>query len=256
MSEAINFFDDGEAYERAIGRWSRVAGDIILDWLSLSGGLKWLDAGCGTGAFTRLVLERCAPEHISAIDPSTEQIEYAEAGQLGGPVNFHQGDAMALRFGADAFDAAIMALVIQYISDRPKAMSEFRRVVRPGGTVAAYVWEGPDAGHPHQPIFDARNSLGIHRHGPGGEIRSIAALTDLFEASGLKDVDSRVIGIQLNFDDFDDFWSSQTALAAGKDSDPDTERVKALVRERLVTGEDGPISYMARANAVRGQVPG
>jgi ubiquinone/menaquinone biosynthesis C-methylase UbiE len=45
-------FDDGEAYERMMGTWSRLVGDIFLDWLAPRPGQRWIDVGCGNGAFT------------------------------------------------------------------------------------------------------------------------------------------------------------------------------------------------------------
>jgi ubiquinone/menaquinone biosynthesis C-methylase UbiE len=64
MAEATSVFTDAQAYERLMGRWSRAAGEVFLDWLALPKGLKWLDVGCGTGAFTELVIDRCAPSNI------------------------------------------------------------------------------------------------------------------------------------------------------------------------------------------------
>ncbi len=78
MAEANSYFTDGEAYELNIGRWSRVAGKIFLDWLSLPNGLRWLDVGCGTGAFTEIILNRSEPSAINAVDPSADQIDYAK----------------------------------------------------------------------------------------------------------------------------------------------------------------------------------
>ena len=77
MGNTMSFFTDGQAYERLMGRWSRAAGETFLDWLSPPKGLNWLDVGCGTSAFTELVIDRCAPVHITAIDPAEDQIAYA-----------------------------------------------------------------------------------------------------------------------------------------------------------------------------------
>ncbi len=260
MSEAESFFADAEAYELAIGRWSRIAGGPFLDWLSLPGGLRWLDVGCGTGSFTELVLDRCAPNTISAIDPSEEQIAFAKGRPGAGRVAYRQGDAMSMPFGDDEFDVGVMALVIQYVPDRTKAMAEMCRVVRHGGTVAAYVWPGPDEGHPLQPLNDALKQMGVEpRRTPGDQVRPIGALIDLFVASGLEDIDGRSIEIQLTFKDFDDYWTSQTAEARKRSlrnlTDTDVERLKSSLRNTLPTDADGGIAYMARANAVNGRVP-
>ena len=148
MAEQENFFADSQAYERGMGRLSRVAGEAFLDWLSLPSGLKCLDVGCGTGSFTELWLDRNAPSAICAIDPSEGQIALAKRKQWAGHVDLRVGDAMSLPFGDDEFDVAVMALVIQYIPDPMQAMSEITRVVQQRGTVAAYVWPGPEEGHP------------------------------------------------------------------------------------------------------------
>ena len=82
LSERKVTFDDGAAYERFMGRWSRAAGSIFLDWLAPSKRARWADVGCGTGVFTQQVCETCDPTSVVAIDPSKEQIEYANRNRL------------------------------------------------------------------------------------------------------------------------------------------------------------------------------
>ena len=74
---ADQLFTDGKAYERLMGRWSRLAGAAFLDWLNVPKAMRWLDAGCGNGAFTEEIIARCAPAEVSAIDPSEEQLAHA-----------------------------------------------------------------------------------------------------------------------------------------------------------------------------------
>ncbi len=259
MSEAESFFTDAEAYELAIGRWSRIAGGLFLDWLSLPGGLRWLDVGCGTGSFTELVLDRCAPSAISAIDSSEQQIAMATSKPGAGRVDYRHGEAMALPFGDDEFDVAVMALVIQYVPDRTKAMAEMRRVIRPGGTVAAYVWP-TDEGHPQQPLMDALERMGVApRRTPGDQVRPVGALMELFDASGLADIAGRAMEFRLAFKDFDDYWATQTAEARRQTfpnlTGTEVEKTKSSLRNTLPTDADGAIAYVARANVVKGRVP-
>jgi SAM-dependent methyltransferase len=185
MADSNKFFSDGAAYETAMGRCSRVAGKLFLEWLSLPDGLKWLDVGCGTGSFTELVLHRNAPSAISAVDPSEGQIEFARGKPWAGAVDFREGDAMSLPFSDATFDVAVMALVIQYIPDPSKAMSEITRVVRPGGTVATYTWPGSHEAHPMQPLSEAADAIGVVRpRRPGNQIRTIdGQLTHLLSYS-------------------------------------------------------------------------
>ena len=124
-------FDDGAAYERMMGVWSRRVGEDFLEWLKLPAGLKCVDVGCGNGAFTELLAERCQPEEVQGIDPSPEQIAYARARHTAKIAEFRQGDAMALPFPDDGFDAAIMALVIFFVPEPAKGVAEMARVVRP-----------------------------------------------------------------------------------------------------------------------------
>lgn len=256
MTEAKRFFVDGVAYERAMGRCSRVAGKEFLKWLSVPDGLKWLDVGCGTGSFTELVLDSHAPRAISAIDPSEDQIAFAKSKRWAGEVDFRVGDAMSLPYDADIFDVAIMALVIQYIPNPARAMSEITRVVKPGGTVATYTWPDSRDGHPMQPMYEAIDTLGISRsRRPGNEFRSVETIRALFAASGLVDMESRIYEIRLIYQDFDDYWSSQTAGAIRDISDADADRLKALLHETFPMDGKGQIAYSARVNAVRGRLP-
>ena len=91
-------YDDGAGYERYMGGWSRLAGEVFLDWLAPRPGLRWIDIGCGNGAFTELLVQRCAPAEVQGIDPSEAQLAFARARPAAHGAAFHQGDAMALPF--------------------------------------------------------------------------------------------------------------------------------------------------------------
>ena len=124
MAECQIRFNDGAAYERMMGTWSRIAGAIFIDWLAPPSGLRWIDVGCGNGGFSELLVERCAPAEVQGINPSEAQLAFARtrpAARLG-PPKFDRGDAIALPLSDDAFDAATMALVIFLFAIRPKAL--------------------------------------------------------------------------------------------------------------------------------------
>jgi len=125
-------FDDGAAYERMMGNWSRLAGEIFLDWLAPLSGLRWIDIGCGNGAFTELLVERCAVAEVQGIDPSEGQLAFARARPAARVAEFRQGDAMALPFSEDRFDVAVMALVIFFVPDPAKGVAEMVRVFLSG----------------------------------------------------------------------------------------------------------------------------
>src|ERR1700719_1623728 len=98
MAEQQIRFDDGAAYERMMGVWSRLVGEIFLDWLALPPGLRYVDVGCGNGAFTELLIERCKPVDVQGIDPSEGQLAFARTRPGAHLAKFQHGDAMALPF--------------------------------------------------------------------------------------------------------------------------------------------------------------
>ena len=160
MPEIKVIFDAAEDYERFMGRWSRAIGERFLDWLAPAQDLRWLDVGCGTGAFTQLVLRRCSPKAIAGIDPAPAQVEHAR--KQSPDAEFHIADATALPFDDGVFDVVASALVINFIPDRDQALREMSRVVRPNGTVAAYLWNrDPSEDHsPHAPMEHGLREIG------------------------------------------------------------------------------------------------
>src|SRR5690606_32133731 len=123
MSEPQIRFNDGSAYEQFMGVWSRLVGTVFLDWLDPAAGLRWIDVGCGNGAFTDLVVERCAPARIEAVDSSEAQLACARSRASADKVAFQLGDAMALPFADNSFDVAVMALVIFFVPDPAKGVA-------------------------------------------------------------------------------------------------------------------------------------
>jgi SAM-dependent methyltransferase len=254
-------FDDGAAYERYMGEWSRLAGDTFLDWLAPQSGLRWLDVGCGNGAFTEMLVERCAPASVHGIDPSEGQLAYARTRPAVRGVQFRQGDAMALPFPDDTFDAAVMPLVIFFVPDPAKGVAEMARVVRPGGAVTAYAWDMEGSGFPYQMLQDEMRELGVAVPTPPSPGASrMDALRDLWAGAGLESVEAREIAVRRTFADFDDYWATvlggpsvRTQLAAM--ASDDLARLRARMRARLPADAAGRITCSARANAVKGRVP-
>jgi SAM-dependent methyltransferase len=262
MAEATSVFTDAQAYERLMGRWSRAAGEVFLDWLALPKGLKWLDVGCGTGAFTELVIDRCAPSNISAIDPSADQVAYARNGTAASLAMFRTGDAQSLSFADREFDVAAMALVISFVPDAAKAVAEMKRVVMPQGTVGAYMWDVLGGGFVQRPLVEALGAMGIDvPPATGRKNSSIEEMRGLFERAGLDQVATRRIEIEVSYPNFDEYWGAQTGLAnpvvqpIRRMSELDVARLQGYLREHLPTDHTGRITYLARANATKGQVP-
>ena len=262
MAEAASFYTDGRAYEQLMGRWSRAAGEAFLDWLSLPKGLNWLDVGCGTGAFTELVIDRCAPSNICAIDPAQDQIDYARKGPAASRATFRTGDAQSLPFANREFDVAAMALVISFVPDASKAVAEMKRVVKQQGTVAAYMWDSLGGGYVQWPLVAALGAMGVDVPPAAGAKNSrIEEMRGLLERAGLDQVATRTIEIEVSYPNFEEYWSAQTGFAnpivqaIRKMSEPDVAALQANLREHLPAASTGRIAYPARANAVKGRVP-
>jgi ubiquinone/menaquinone biosynthesis C-methylase UbiE len=262
MTAPDALFTDGAAYERMMVRWSRLVGETFIDWLDVPLGRHWLDVGCGNGAFTELLIARRAPASAVAVDPSAEQLAYARTRPGAKAAQFHQGDAQALRFSDRAFDVAAMALVIAFLPDPAKAIAEMARVVRPGGTVATYMWDFDVGGVPVSPLYAALKSLGVPTPLPPSTAAARRdVMQDLFEKAGLEAVETRVIRIPTVFADFDDFWDSNTVPVGpqGKHiasmSPAAREKLRAHLRERIVPDPDGRVVYESVANAAKGRVP-
>src|ERR1700675_1503690 len=184
MAEHQIRFEDGAGYERMMGVWSRSAGNVFLDWLKPSPGLRWIDVGCGNGAFTELLVERCAPAEVQGIDPSEGQLAFARTRPAARVAQFRQGGAMALPFTEDKFDAAVMALVIFFVPDPAKGVAEMVRVVCPGGTVAAYAWDMLGGGFPLEPIRAEMRAMGVSLlTPPSADASRMEALRDLWTSA-------------------------------------------------------------------------
>jgi len=160
MSSQITF-DDGAAYEDYMGVWSRSVGEAFLDWLAPAPGTRWLDVGCGNGAFTEMIVERCAPAVVHGIDPSQAQLDYARARPALCAAQLRKGDAMALPFDDDAVDAAVMPLVVFFVPEPAKGVAEMARVVGPGGIVAAYAWDMAGGGFPYAALLTELRAMGV-----------------------------------------------------------------------------------------------
>jgi SAM-dependent methyltransferase len=228
----------------------------------LPDGLRWLDVGCGNGAFTEEIVSRCRPAAVTGIDPSTGQVDYAKSRPGTRMAEFHVGDSQALPFPDQSYDAATMALVIAFVPDPAKGAAELRRVLRPGGTAAAYMWDLENFSLPLGPIYRALNDMGTPApQPPSYRTSSLAALKDLWTAAGFEAVETVPIRMTASFTDFDDFWTSCT-LPAG----PHAKFVAALpeaakaelqrrLRAMLPPAPDGRIAYESTANAIKGRRP-
>lgn len=252
----------GDRYEPYVGRWSRLVARAFVDWLAVPGGKRWLDVGCGTGALAETVLHQAAPQAVLGIDPAEGFLANAKRYVTDPRARFELADAQALPVPDGAFDAAVSGLVLNFVPDPGKAAREMCRAVKPGGIVAAYLWDYAGEMQMMRRFWDAAIALDPDARAKDEGVRfplcTPAALAALFAGAGLGDVQTRAIDVPTVFKDFDDFW---TPFLSGQAPAPGycmalSEDRRAALRERLratlPTRPDGSIPLIARAFAARG----
>jgi SAM-dependent methyltransferase len=264
MTEAKERWAAGDRYEPYVGRWSRKVAVELLDWLRVPPGATWLDVGCGTGALSSQILERERPSAIVGVDPSAEFIAHARSRVGDARVSFQVGDAQALPVESARFDAAAAALVLNFVPRPEAAMAQMVRAVKPGGTVAAYVWDYAGKMELMRFFWDAAVALdpAVAELDEGRRFPMCRpdALKALFDGAGLDAVEVRSLDIATPFRDFDDYW---TPFLGGQGPAPgyamsldEGARValRERIREALPIRADRGIDLMARAWAAKGTV--
>lgn len=253
-------FEDGAAYETYMGLWSRKVGEQFLAWLSPAPDLSWLDIGAGNGAFTALLADRVQPASILGVDPSPAQLDYARKRQDVGQARFEQGHALELPAADASVDAAVMALVIAFVPDPAKGVAEMVRAVKPGGLVAAYMWDWPE-GFPFYSVEQVITGRGLPIVAPPShEASRKHRMQGLWEGAGLEDVESRAITVERSFPDFDTFWAialtgPRMVTQAAQLSPGMLATLRSDLKALLGAVDGRPLTLKATANAVKGRVP-
>lgn len=255
----------GEAYEPYVGRWSRLVARDFIDWLALPSDARWLDVGCGTGVLTQTILAHAAPASVTGIDASDRFIAYARRHTPDPRARLQTGNAEALPFSDDLFDAAVAGLVLNFIPSPERALAEMRRVLRPGGTAAVYVWDHAGEMQLIRHFWDAAISLDSDaRHLDEGRRFPIChpgPLLALFRDAGFVRTEWRVIDVPTVFNSFDDYWSpflggqGPAPTYCGTLAEERRTKLREQLRATLPIRHDGTIRLIARAFAVRGIRP-
>jgi ubiquinone/menaquinone biosynthesis C-methylase UbiE len=251
-------FNDGDAYDRYMGVWSRAACPAFLSWLGAPRDATWLDVGCGTGALTAAILDSQEPASVMAIDPAAAQVDTARRRFTSTRVRFEVADACALPCTDGTLDVVASALVVNFIPDRAKAVAEMNRVLRAGGLVAAFVWDFAVDRSPSGPVRRALTALGTPPPPvPGTADSRLPQFGALFASAGFVELQTRVIDVALDFEDATAFWIAQSTgfspvarFVKGLSEDQRRE-AQRMVEAELETLPGGGARYTARANAVK-----
>lgn len=256
--------NDARGYQRFMGRWSELAAPLLTDFAGVPDRGKVLDIGSGTGSLA-LAIVRLRPHcRVEGIDLSPQYVEFARARAQNGRVRFETGDAQMLPFAAGTFDAAVSLLVFNFIPNHAKALSEARRVTRPGGSISAAVWDYGQGMRMLRIFWDAAVALDSsaerfdERHMP---LCRKGELAGLWSRGGLGKVEESPLEITMRFENFDDFWSpfllgqGPAGTYVKRLSKPRISALREDVQRRLGSPR-GVFDLPARMWAVRGEVPG
>jgi SAM-dependent methyltransferase len=251
----VSFDVEAEAYDRFMGRYSRLLAPQLVDLAGLQAGHRALDVGCGTGALTGELVARLGTSSVTAVDPSGLFVDAVRARFPG--VEVHRGSAEALPLEDDAFDAALAQLVVHFMADPVAGLAGMRRVTRPGGVVVAAVWDFAGGGAPLSLFWRAARELDpavvdeSHRAGARA-----GHLPELFAAAGLRGVEETILSIEREHAGFEEWWEPYTggvgpAGAYVRTLSPEQQdELRDRCREML---PDGRFTLISRAWAARGR---
>jgi SAM-dependent methyltransferase len=252
----VTFDVAAHAYDRFMGRYSGSLSPQLADLAGVRAGQRALDVGCGPGALTTELVGRLGPQAVAAADPSEPFVQAARQRHPG--VEVAVAGAEDLPFDDGVFDAALAQLVVSFMSDPVAGLAEMRRVTRPGGIVAACVWDHAGGKAPLSPLWHAVEELDPGARDEAGQAGAREGqLAALFEAAGLGDVEDGELWVRAEHSSFEEWWEPFTlgvgpagAYVAGLGP-----QALAQLRERCRTLlGDGPLTLAMRAWAARGRV--
>jgi SAM-dependent methyltransferase len=262
LDETSDRWIAGDAYEHFMGRWSRRIAKEFIGWLNPPASWDWLEVGCGTGALTQAICANAHPAAVVACDPSPEFVAFARRSLSHPAVTFFVAGADELPRQEGGFDAVVSGLVLNFIPAPAEAIRSMRNRLRPGGTLAAYVWDYAEGMQFLRIFWDVAAELDSRAaeldEGQRFPLCHRDALVDLLEREGLESVDARALEIDTPFPDFDSYWApflggtGPAPSYVGSLSATAREELKLRLRQRLTQEAGAPIQLTARAWAVRG----
>lgn len=262
---AQDFAGSAAAYERYVGRWSRALAPGFLRWAGVQPGMRVLDVGCGTGAVAEAALALGA--QVDGLDLNADHVAWCNARVAAGAGKavFQQADAMQLPFGDASFDAAVSALVVNFLPDAAQGMAEMVRVVKPGGLVAVSVWDYRGRMEMMRHFWDAAAAVDPASRSLDEGVRfplcREPALAQLLAAAGVHQVATGATDLPTVFRDFEDYWDpflgaqGPAPMYCASLTPQKRAELRDALQRRLPIAPDGSIRLVARVLAARGRVP-
>jgi SAM-dependent methyltransferase len=255
-------WQSANAYEKFMGRWSTLVAQKFLSWLAITPARSWLDVGCGTGSLTKLIVEAYQPKEIFSIDSSGDFISYAQHSITNPSVHFKVGLAQSLDLDSNSIDAIVSGLVLNFVPQPKVAISEMLRVTKPGGTIGVFLWDYADGMQMLRYFWDAAIELDNNAKEFDEGIRfplcQEGQLESLIRESDLKQVEATAIEVKTAFKNFDDYWQPFLgSVGPGPKytmslNQEDRQKLEEKLRKSLPIDDNGSISLIARAWAVKG----
>jgi SAM-dependent methyltransferase len=263
MNKLKDKWDNGDPYEYFMGRWSKLMAPEFLNWLSLPSFSTWLEIGCGTGALSEAILKFCEPSHLTCVDPSDEFLAKAKE-RLKSKGDFLVGNVTNLPNEDDSIDIVVSALALNFFPALENALAEMKRITKPNGTIAAYVWDYAGRMDLLRYFWDAAISIDPTSRGLDEGVRfpicNPDKLKNAFQQVGLSEVQVTKLDITTHFKNFADYWNP---FLGGQGPAPGylaslDENLKEELRKKIYNSlpvePDGSITLLGRAIAIKGNV--
>ena len=257
---AATFRSATDMYGRFVGRYAPSLSAALIDTVGVDPDNRVLDVGCGPGGLATALAEIVGQENVAAVDPSPPFVSVCRARLPAADVRV--AAAEELPFPDGFFDGAFAQLVVNFMTDPVRGVGEMKRVVKPGGSVAACTWDYRDGMTMLRAFWDAAREVapGESEQFDEGNMRYAALdeLTGLWETVDLEEVEGGELSVTVAYEDFDDLWAPfptgiGPAGAFCASLEPERQQALRAALSRVLGDPEGPFELSARAWYVVGR---
>jgi SAM-dependent methyltransferase len=261
LNRSKESWDNTQGYEMYVGRWSRLLSLDFVNWLKAHTAQKWMELGCGTGALTQAITEKCAPSYLLAMDKSKTYLTKAKENVTHDSVSFLRADLDSF-LSEEEFDHVTSGLVLNFLPHMEKTLRSLTGNLKKGGQMSAFVWDYGGHYQPMRHFWDAAKDVNaIAKDFDTGikfEICRKDKLINLFESLGLTNVAFTNLERIATFQNFDDYWlpiaSAQGSVTEfiSMLTEKEKDNLKETIRSRLPFALSGEIKLIINALAIKG----